>query len=172
MKKLITMLTVLAIIVGTTAPVFAQTTIPGKTAVSTEARLHPYSGETEYWITTFSDGTKMRQTNIDFYYYGEYPAKYFIARTDFSDGLLDMDCNGIDDRDPLNGCGYTDLDFNCVADERQAYSVAHTLPGYFPGAECISVYSKCSHGIINECCELCNACSAELAYMSERFTCE
>lgn len=46
---------------------------------------------------------------------------YMIPRTDYSDGLRDNDHNGIDDRDPFNTCGYTDFDYNCVADGAPLY---------------------------------------------------
>lgn len=42
----------------------------------------------------------------------------FVKRTDFPDGLKDADGNGIDDRDPINGMGFIDLNHNGI-DDRQ-----------------------------------------------------
>lgn len=68
--------------------------------------------------------------------------KYWILRTDYSDCLLDEDGNGIDDRDPYNSCGYTDLNHNCIADG------VPTLPGYVPESEGAPFWT-CRHGIVN-----------------------
>lgn len=66
--------------------------------------------------------------------------KYWILRTDFSDGLQDADGNGIDDRDPLNGCGYMDLNHNAVMDGAPSY------PLCAPESE-IDIYRVCEHGV-------------------------
>lgn len=68
--------------------------------------------------------------------------EYWILRTDFSDCLLDEDGNGIDDRDPYNDCGYTDLNHNCMADG------APQLEMYCPEEEHTPFWT-CEHGIIN-----------------------
>ena len=71
-------------------------------------------------ITTLSDGTKIAKTDINHIKYiasiYQFDEKYIIPRTDYSTGIIDIDKNGIDDRDPYNSCGYTDLNYNCVAD--------------------------------------------------------
>lgn len=70
----------------------------------------------------YDNGVTVRISNhtrvsFDFETYVEQlPAQYFIQRTDYSDGLRDEDHNGIDDRDPMNGWGYTDLNYNGIAD--------------------------------------------------------
>ena len=69
-------------------------------------------------------------------------SKYWILRTDFSDGLLDADGNGIDDRDPLNNCGYTDLNHNCMADG------APSKPMFISETEHTPFWT-CDHGVIN-----------------------
>ena len=81
--------------------------------------------------------------------------KYWILRTDYSDGLLDSDGNGIDDRDPWNACGYTDLNYNGVIDG------APSLPYFIPESEMIK-YHLCEHGVIDGW-SICNApeCVAE-----------
>ena len=140
--------------------------INNKTVVSKAARLHPRTKETEFWITTYSDGSKMRETNKEYYFHGDFPEQYFIPRTDFSDGLLDADGNGIDDRDPYNDCGYTDLDFNCVADERQAYVKSITPDNVFPGAEMLNIYRQCKHGVVGQGSELCEECQASMARLN------
>ena len=75
--------------------------------------------------------------------------KYRILRTDYSDGLLDKDGNGIDDRDPYNSCGYTDLNFNCIADGAVALDEyqADWLPLQVESNR--YKYSKCPHGVVN-----------------------
>jgi len=39
-----------------------------------------------------------------------------LKRTDFPDGLIDLDGNGLDDRDPINSLGFVDLNVNGVDD--------------------------------------------------------
>lgn len=39
-----------------------------------------------------------------------------LLRTDFGGELLDADGNGIDDRDPVNNCGYIDINCNALDD--------------------------------------------------------
>ena len=68
--------------------------------------------------------------------------KYWIFRTDFSDGLIDEDGNGLDDRDPLNDCGYTDLNFNAVIDGAPSY------PSMIDESE-TARYTLCQHGVVN-----------------------
>ena len=69
-------------------------------------------------------------------------SKYWILRTDFSDGLLDADGNGIDDRDPYNNCGYTDLNHNCMADGAPSKEM-------FIGESEHTPFWTCDHGLIN-----------------------
>jgi len=69
-------------------------------------------------------------------------SKYWILRTDFSDGLLDADGNGIDDRDPYNDCGYTDLNHNCMADGAPSKEM-------FIGESEHTPFWTCDHGVIN-----------------------
>lgn len=45
----------------------------------------------------------------------------YIFRTDDGSGLIDADGNGIDDRDPVNVCGYIDLNFNGRDDRIENY---------------------------------------------------
>ena len=68
--------------------------------------------------------------------------EYWILRTDFSDGLLDEDGNGIDDRDPYNDCGYTDLNHNAIVDGAPHY------PGYCSEEESTPIWF-CDHGVLN-----------------------
>lgn len=72
------------------------------------------------WIYTLADGTKVSEAcydNLVRCYKDIFGKKYLIPRTDYSSGLIDEDGNGIDDRDPYNNCGYTDLNYNGIADE-------------------------------------------------------
>ena len=66
------------------------------------------------------DGTKVSEAcydNLVRCYKDSFGTKYLISRTDYSSGLIDEDENGIDDRDPYNDCGYTDRNYNGIADE-------------------------------------------------------
>ena len=85
--------------------------------------------------------------------------KYWILRTDFSDGLLDEDGNGIDDRDPYNNCGYTDLNHNCMADGAPFKEM------YCSEAEHTPFWS-CAHGVVNgsDICQT-EKCKARRAWM-------
>ena len=69
-------------------------------------------------------------------------SKYWIMRVDFSDGLLDQDGNGIDDRDPSNNCGYTDLNHNAMADGAPSHY------GFVSEEEHTPFWS-CEHGVVN-----------------------
>ena len=90
-------------------------------SVETISEYIPTRGTIVYGtMTTLTDGTKIAKTDkkyikhlADTYQFDE---KYIIPRTDYSTGLIDKVKNGIDDRDPYNSCGYTDLNYNCVAD--------------------------------------------------------
>ena len=91
-----------------------------------------------YIINTYSDGSKIcRTTKLN----TTVEDKYLILRTDYNDGLLDKDGNGIDDRDPYNSCGYTDLNYNCIADGILAF-------GKYPEAN-QHKYDMCPHGVVN-----------------------
>lgn len=70
-------------------------------------------------VLIYEDGFRIRKS---YYKDGITDDIYLIPRTDYSDGLRDEDHNGIDDRDPFNTCGYTDLDYNCVADGAPYYN--------------------------------------------------
>lgn len=69
-------------------------------------------------------------------------SKYWILRTDYSDGLLDQDNNGIDDRDPYNNCGYMDLNHNAVADGAPSLQSMCAEEEHTP-------FWTCDHGVIN-----------------------
>lgn len=51
----------------------------------------------------------------------------YIFRTDDGSGLVDADGNGIDDRDPVNSCGYIDLNFNGRDDRIENYQYAQRV---------------------------------------------
>lgn len=110
----------------------------------------------DYYIYTYQDGSKVRVRIFDpndSPYKNLFDNKYIIPRTDFSDGLLDNDGNGIDDRDPYNGCGYTDLNFNCIADNAPALPPMKGCSG--ADETVIRVSSKCPHGVVGGEWELC-----------------
>lgn len=94
-------------------------------------------------IYTYEDGFKVIKSFTEIpYNSANVEDKYVIPRTDFSDGLLDADNNGIDDRDPYNSCGYTDLNHNCFADG------APVKESMVPEPEAI-MYRMCEHGVVN-----------------------
>lgn len=95
-------------------------------------------GGGDYAVDTYANGIKVIRSIrgsecVD--------KKYWILRTDYSDGLLDEDKNGIDDRDPCNNLGYTDLNYNGVIDG------SPSLPDFVPETEIIK-YRLCEHGVI------------------------
>lgn len=106
------------------------------------------SFDNRYTTEVYSNGIKVMKSRAwsKDYYKNE---KYWIPRTDYSDGLLDKDGNGIDDRDSYNFCGYTDLNYNCIADG------APTYEGLVPECDVIG-YEICKHGVI-EGIYICNA---------------
>lgn len=86
-------------------------------SVETKSNYFPTRGTVVYGtVTTLADGTKIAKTDIKDITTYDFDKKYLIPRTDYSTGLIDNDKNGIDDRDPYNSCGYTDLNYNCIAD--------------------------------------------------------
>jgi len=73
------------------------------------------------YVYTLEDGTLARVTNRQYCNpVNSFDNKYIIPRTDYSTGLLDEDGNGIDDRDPYNDMGYSDFNYNGIADEAPA----------------------------------------------------
>ena len=101
----------------------------------------------------YEDGFRILKS---YYLDGVAEDMYLIPRTDFSDGLLDNDHNGIDDRDPFNTCGYTDLNYNCVADGAP----------FFPDMGEPIGYRLCKHNVIDGLfgmnCPGCESYRAEL----------
>ena len=115
-----------------------------------------------YAIDTYSDGSKVNRTLSCG---APFDKKYIILRTDYSDGLLDEDGNGIDDRDPCNSCGYTDKNYNCIADEAPDVEII----GIVCKESTYHKYDICQHGVVNGCSGgLCDAkeCVEERAYIS------
>lgn len=94
-------------------------------------------------IYTYEDGFQIMKSFTETpYNSANVEDKYVIPRTDYCDGLLDADNNGIDDRDPYNSCGYTDLNHNCFADG------APVKESMVPESEAI-MYRMCEHGVVN-----------------------
>lgn len=94
-------------------------------------------------IYTYEDGYQIMKSFTETPYNSAHVEdKYVIPRTDFCDGLLDADNNGIDDRDPYNSCGYTDLNHNCYADG------APVKEYMCPESEAL-MYRMCEHGVVN-----------------------
>lgn len=91
--------------------------VAGATLVSTSDRM--WSTSCYYVVDTYSNGMKVVRTVS-----GSTIAdpQFWLLRTDYSDGLQDADGNGLDDRDPLNNCGYSDLNFNCIIDGAPTYA--------------------------------------------------
>lgn len=119
----------------------------------------------------YDNGIIMRISNytsmlFDFETYEKpLPSQYVIQRTDFSDGLLDQDHNGIDDRDPMNGCGYTDLNYNGIADGSSVdlNTVPQEFRWYFSDTESflgenhLLGYRLCEHNVVGST-TLCAPC--------------
>lgn len=94
-------------------------------------------------IYTYEDGFQIMKSFTETPYNSAHVEdKYVIPRTDYCDGLLDLDNNGIDDRDPYNSCGYTDLNHNCYADG------APVKESMCSESEAI-MYRMCEHGVVN-----------------------
>lgn len=97
-----------------------------------------------------------------------------LERTDFPDGLIDLDGNGIDDRDPINSLGFIDLNLNGIddrnvtwwgqeSDENKYQSDFQLRPLSTEFA--FSVYNYiCEHGVVckmdSSVPRLCSACRA------------
>lgn len=112
------------------------TPVDGATLVSS---YQTWSMAGDYIVDTYSNGIKVLRSIegsecVD--------SKYWIPRTDYSDGLQDADGNGIDDRDPLNSCGYMDLNYNGIIDG------APSRPYSAPESEIVK-YRMCEHGVLD-----------------------
>ena len=61
----------------------------------------------------------VKNRTVKYYRLGDVCGKWgelALKRTDFPDGLIDLDGNGLDDRDPINSLGFVDLNMNGVDD--------------------------------------------------------
>ena len=72
-----------------------------------------------------------------------------LTRTDFPDGLIDLDGNGIDDRDPINSMNVIDLNTNGIDDRTYFYYDG----GFFDYEDDIGKSHShkyiCEHGVVN-----------------------
>lgn len=76
-----------------------------------------------------------------------------VLRTDVWGELLDADGDGIDDRDPINGCGYVDLNYNGFDDRFEIALINMAAPEDPEGAYVAQVIlnmmtHRCEHGIM------------------------
>lgn len=76
-----------------------------------------------------------------------------VRRTDSWGELQDADGDGIDDRDPINGCGYLDLNYNGFDDRFEASAVRSLanedpVDGYAMQIMFNMLTHRCKHGII------------------------
>ena len=95
----------------TTCPVASQKTLELLAIGGTEGVHYKADGDWKYYKL----GDKKKK-------WGELA----LERTDFPDGLIDLDGNGIDDRDPINSLGYIDLNLNGI-DDRAIISFGNVL---------------------------------------------
>lgn len=94
-------------------------------------------------IYTYEDGYQIIKSFTEMpYNSGHVEDIYVIPRTDYCDGLLDLDGNGIDDRDRYNSCGYTDLNYNCFADGAPVKEDMVSEPE-------ATMYRLCQHGVVD-----------------------
>lgn len=76
-----------------------------------------------------------------------------VRRTDVWGELQDADGDGIDDRDPINGCGYIDMNYNGF-DDRFEMAVSNAMAQEDPAEGLVmqlvfNVFThRCNHGII------------------------
>lgn len=81
-------------------------------------------------------------------------ANAVVRRTDVWGTLQDADGNGIDDRDPINGCGYIDLNCNGFDDRFEIELVNSTMQEYPEEGYALQLTlnvifgHRCKHGII------------------------
>lgn len=180
MKKMVAFLLAMVVTLGCMSPIEAQAKTKGIDncpyvvggilggKVITAVENFVYDGYSRGYRITFEDGTYARYSSLASLCYGdtnnlEYDAKYMVCRTDFSDGLLDADGNGIDDRDPLNTSGLVDTNFNSVADGapllRYGYVNDWRSEAYLCG-------NRCQHNVVRDWYILnCPACVEELKGM-------
>lgn len=76
-----------------------------------------------------------------------------VLRTDVWGELQDEDGDGIDDRDPINGCGYLDLNYNGFDDRFEVAMVnaaaqEDPMEGYATQMMLNMMTHRCRHGII------------------------
>lgn len=77
-----------------------------------------------------------------------------VRRTDVWGTLQDADGNGIDDRDPINGCGYIDLNCNGFDDRFEIELLNSTMQAYPEEGYALQLTlnvlfgHRCKHGMI------------------------
>lgn len=95
-----------------------------------------------------------------------------LERTDFPDGLIDLDGNGLDDRDPINSLGYIDLNLNGI-DDRSVGVWDKTDLEKNPISRGGTSY-MCEHGVVckssssPKLCQICEAAEAEQRAITAR----
>jgi len=138
----------------------------GKVIVAVEKVI--YDGYSRGYRISFADGTYARYSSLASLCYGdtnnlEYDVKYMVCRTDFSDGLIDVDKNGIDDRDPLNTSGLVDTNYNSVADGAPLLHYGYVTDWR---SEAYLIGNRCKHNVVRDWYIMgCPACVEEMKGM-------
>lgn len=139
-RTVITMILVTVLTIGTGMTTYAaDNSVLGAQVISYE---HYAAVGDDIYVIKYSNGMWVEKINMPLRHEC-FDKKYWILRTDYSNGLIDADHNGIDDRDPYNNCGFTDLNYNGIADG------APTITSdWAPETEPTFAYAICEHGVI------------------------
>lgn len=151
-KKILGMALAAAFLMGSSMVVCAEEAAPEQTPVQnyqpvmTQEILESFQGLTADSLMESSD-EEMEAMVMNVL------RNAIVRRTDVWGELQDADGDGIDDRDPINGCGYIDLNYNGF-DDRFEMSVVNAMAQEDPAAGLamqlvFNVYThRCNHGII------------------------
>ncbi len=143
-KKVLATIAGLIMLLGSSMCVCAEETVPEQIAQTPQTQQYQPVMTPEILASFELDVDDMDESVL---------ANALVRRTDVWGQLQDSDGDGIDDRDPINGCGYLDLNCNGF-DDRFEMSVINNL-GKEDATDAYTMQTmfgllshSCKHGII------------------------
>lgn len=148
-KKVLGMLLAVGFLLGSSLVVCAEETPAGEAPGPAQPQVQNYQQMmTPEILASFEKATVY--VDLDLY------KNALVLRTDVWGTLQDADGDGIDDRDPINGCGYLDLNCNGLDDRFEMVIVKVTAQenmreGMDLQATLNLLTHQCKHGIVASC---------------------
>lgn len=145
-KKVLGTLLAVGFLLGSSMLVSAEETPAGEASGSAQPQVQNYQQMmTPEILASFEKATAYLDLDLC--------KNALVLRTDVWGTLQDMDGDGIDDRDPINGCGYLDLNYNGMDDRFEMAIVNATAQeNMSEGMELQTTLNQlshqCKHGIV------------------------